>query len=69
MIHFKPIPSKPRRRCDTRALAEARERIRRELENDAAERRISRDQSEGHMPRHFKAHRIFQLTGEINGTV
>lgn len=58
-----PIPSKPRTRCDTRALKQAREAVRRDLESDAIERRISAQLVDKHN-RHVQESRKFHLTGE-----
>jgi hypothetical protein len=38
MIHLRPIPETPRKRCDTRALLQARARVRADLELMKAEK-------------------------------
>jgi hypothetical protein len=47
-LHLRPIQKPERKRCDTRALADARARVRRDLENHKAEKRF-----DAHLPRHF----------------
>lgn len=59
MIHLRPTPAHPRKRCDTRALRNARAEIHRQLRAEIDEIKM-----DARMPRHFLAREHFRKFGE-----
>lgn len=58
MIHLRPIPEAAKKRCDTRALLDARQRVKRELQNNKAEKEL-----DARMPRHFAERQAYIRNG------
>lgn len=61
-IHFTPIPPRERKRCDTRALANARADTHRRLRDELDEERMSRQLVEKHN-RHVRESRQYRQCG------
>jgi hypothetical protein len=67
MIHIRGIwfgDREPRPRCDTAALQNARETVRRQLLDDKLERAISQQLVDRHNER-VRRNRIYRQTGEV----
>jgi hypothetical protein len=61
MIHFLPLPPKQKRRCDTRALLEARATVHRRLRMEIEEEELSQEITDRHNAKllrsqHFRQH-------------
>lgn len=65
MIHLRPFPRPVRRKCDTRALENARQSIHRQLRDELTEEAISQQIVDRHNER-VRRNALFRQTGSLD---